>query len=83
MLPKCEEDPMFNTHIMVQGFSRKHGKCQVRKKDCIYQNSSPDSKADFSEKSLFGIWKLILGRYDIMLHIQHIILNIQYIEGHI
>ena len=39
---------------------------QVRNKHAIsLKNSSPDSKADFSEKFVFGIWRLIFGRYDI------------------
>ena len=29
------------------------------------KNSSPDSKADFSEKLVFGIWRFILSRYNI------------------
>ena len=35
--------------------------------------SNPDSKADFSEKCLLGIWNLILSRYDIILYIYDII----------
>ena len=39
------------------------------------RKSSPDSKTDFSEKSLLGIWTLILSRYDIILNIEHIIFS--------
>ena len=38
--------------------------------------SSPSSKADFSEKCLLGIWRLILSRYNIKLNIYRIILNV-------
>ena len=45
------------------------------------KNSSPGSKAVFSEKFVFGIWRLILSRYDIKRYIYNIILNIQHIKG--
>ena len=37
------------------------------------KNSSPDSKADFSEKSVLGILGIILSRYDLVIHIKHVI----------
>ena len=47
-------------------------------KECIsLKNCSPGSKADFGKKSKFGVWRFILSRYDIILCIQHRVLNIQ------
>ena len=74
ILPSSENDPMD------QGYGRyAHSGIRVRpktrtndkfKKRTIYlKDSSPDSKADFSEKLLFGNWRLMLGRYDIILNI--------------
>ena len=40
----------------------------------LVKNSSPGSKADFSEKFSFGIWRLILSRFDIKWCIYDIIL---------
>ena len=37
------------------------------------KNSSPGSKADFSEKSLFGIEAIMLNRYEMKLYIYDII----------
>ena len=37
------------------------------------KNSSPDSKADLGKKLILRVWKLILSRYDIVLHIYHTI----------
>ena len=47
------------------------------------KNSSPGSKADFSDKLVFGIYAIIFVRYDIISHIYNIILTICYIKGHI
>ena len=47
------------------------------------KNSSPDSKADFSEKLVLGIYDIILVRYDIVLVRYDIILNMHHIKGHI
>ena len=33
------------------------------------RKDSPDLKADFSKKSLLGVWRLMLVRYDIVLHL--------------
>ena len=38
---------------------------EFEKKAVSGKNSSPGSKAIFLEKFVFGIWKLILSRYDI------------------
>ena len=46
--------------------NKENGKFE---KKLYLKNCSPGSKADFSEKSKFGIWKLILSRYDIILNI--------------
>ena len=52
------------------------------KKRCVScKNSSPGSKAYFSKKFVFGIWRLMLSRYDIKWYIYDIILNIVYIKG--
>ena len=40
-------------------------KVKFDKMSVSVKNSSPGSKADFSEKFLFGIWRLILSRYNI------------------
>ena len=42
---------------------------KFQKRAISFKNSSPDLKADFSEKSLFGISRLILSRYDVILNI--------------
>ena len=47
------------------GPAENNGKLQFQKRAIPLKDSSPDSKADFSEKSLLGVWALILGRYDI------------------
>ena len=47
------------------------------------KNSSLDCNADFRKKSLVGVWRLILSRYDIRLHIYHIILNVRYKKNEI
>ena len=47
------------------------------------KNSSPDSKADPSEKLVLGIWQLISSRYDIVLVRYDIILIIYYMKGYI
>ena len=52
----------------------KNGK--FKKRSVSLKNSSPDSEADFSEKSLLGVWRLRLSKYDITLHIYHTRLNI-------
>ena len=38
---------------------------QVRTTCVSLKNSSPSSKADFPENLLFGIWMLILSRYNV------------------
>ena len=40
---------------------------QFEKNVMSLKNSSPGSKADFSEKSKFGVWRLILSRYAMVL----------------
>ena len=52
-----------------------------KKKPLTCNNSSPGSKADFSETFLFGIWKVIVSRYNIKLRIYDIILIIYYMKG--
>ncbi len=47
-----------------------------KKRAISLKNSSPDLKADLGEKSLLGIWDIILSRRDIILHIEHVILDI-------
>ena len=59
----------------------KNGKFE--KRTMSLKHSSPDSKADFVKKSLFNTWRSILSRYGIILHIYHIILNMQYKYLHI
>ena len=39
------------------------------KTQVFLKKSSPDSKADFGEKLVLRVWRLILRRYDIILHI--------------
>ena len=47
---------MVDTHILIQGFGRNSGrKSSSKKRPLSLKNSSPDSKADFSEKFVFGI----------------------------
>ena len=50
-----------------KGSAEDKDKWQVRKRAISLKNSSLDSEADFSEKSLLGIWRLILSRCDIVL----------------
>ena len=64
-LQKNENDPMVNTHIMVKGFGKNHGNNEFEKRPLSCKNNSPGSKADFSEKFLLGVWRLIWSRYDI------------------
>ena len=45
----------------------------IEKGTISIKNSSPGSKADFSEKLPFGIWRLILSAGHIIFNIQHII----------
>ena len=40
---------------------------KFEKKAISLKNSSPDSKADFPEKPLLGVWRFISSRYDIIL----------------
>ena len=47
------------------------------------KNSSPGSKADFSDKLVFGIYAIIFVRYNIISHMYNIILTICYIKRHI
>ena len=49
---------------------------KFEKRPLSVKNSSPGSKADFSEKFLFCIRSLILSRYHIKCHMYCIILNI-------
>ena len=51
--------------MRVQPKTRENHK--LGKRAISRKNSSPDSKADFPEKSKFGTWRLILVRYDIVL----------------
>ena len=60
--------------IRVRPETRKNDK--FGKRALSLKNSSADSKAVFSEKFLFGIWRLMLSRYDIILNIYDLILNI-------
>ena len=39
----------------IKGSAENKEKWQVRKEDYIFQKNSPDSEADFPEKSLLGI----------------------------
>ena len=48
-----------------KGSAENNWKWQVRKIVLPRKNNSPDSKADFTEKLLFGIWKLILSVWHI------------------
>ena len=66
-----------------KGSAENKGNWQVRKKGYISQNSSPDSKADFSKQSILGVWSLILRRYVTTLNLYNLTLNIQYIKWHI
>ena len=59
------------------------GNDKFEKRALSLKNISPDSKADFSEKLLFGIWRLILIRYDLILVRYDIIFIVQPIKGHI
>ena len=63
-------------HYGIRVWQKTMKKVKFEKKAVSWKNSSPGSKADFSEKSLFGIWRLILGRYDIKWYIYDIILII-------
>ena len=77
--PKSQNDPMVSQYahsgIRVRPKTKKNDKFE--KTEYIPQGSSPDSKADFPEKSKFGVWRLVLSRYDIVLNIQHIALIVQ------
>ena len=42
----------------------------------VSENEHPILKGSFSEKSKFSVWCIILGRYDIVLYMSHIILII-------
>ena len=53
------------------------------KKAMFLEISNQGSKADFSEKSKFSVWRLILVRYDIVLVRYEIILSICYLRYHI
>ena len=59
-----------------KGSAKNNGNDQFEKTATSLKNSSPDWKVDLSKKSNFDVWRLILIRYDIVLNIQHIILNI-------
>ena len=61
-------------NIRVRPKTKKNDK--IEKRTTSLKNSSPDSKADFSEKLVLGIWRLILVRYDIVLVRYDIILII-------
>ena len=77
-LQQNENDPMIDAHILIYGFGQEQEKNKFEKRALSLKNSSPDSKVDFSEKLVFGIWTVIfniLRRYDIILDIWHIILN--------
>ena len=54
---------------------------ELKKRPLSCKNSSPGSKASFSEKFLFGIWRLIYKRYDVKRLVHDIRLNVQYIKG--
>ena len=45
---------------------------KFEKRNISLKNSSPDSKAHVSKKSLLGIWWLIFRRYDIIFKISHL-----------
>ena len=47
--------PLKHSGIRVRPKTRKND--NFEKKTLCIKNSSPDSKADFSEKLVFGIWK--------------------------
>ena len=70
---KSEDDPRVDTYahsgnvIRVQPKTMKNDKFE--KMIISLKNSSPDSKAVFVRKSLLGLWRLILSRYDIILSI--------------
>ena len=52
--------------FLSEGLATKNKqKSNLKKIPFSLKNSSPGSKVEFSEKLLFGIWKLILGRYNI------------------
>ena len=49
-----------------KGLAKKKQKIKFEKKAALsLKNRGPGSKAGFSEKVLFGIWRLILSRYNI------------------
>ena len=54
---------------------KNNGKSKVRKRHMSLKNNSPDSKAYFGKKLILGVWRLILGRYDVISDIYHIILK--------
>ena len=51
--------------VWYQGLAKTMNNDKFKKSPLTLKNSSPDSKADFSQRLLFGIWSLILIRYDI------------------
>ena len=54
---KLSDGRYAHSRIRVRPKTRKNA--QFEKRALSLKNSSPDSKADFSEKFLFGIWRLI------------------------
>ena len=62
---KVSRPPHAYTHSGIRVSQKLRENYKFEKKPLSLKNSSPGSKADFSEKFLFGNWRLILSRYTI------------------
>ena len=73
---KHKNDLTVDTHIWVLGArNKKRLNSRFGKRNMFLKTNSPHSKAVF-RKNKFGVWCIILVRYDIVLYVGHIVLDV-------